>query len=308
MVDIEGLTGVIPALVTPLHEDGTVDEPAVKRLVDHVLSAGVTGLSPLGSTGEGASLDETARRAMLKAVVAAAGDASVRVPVICGVIQPHLGAAEADLEAAERLGADAALVAPPFYYLIDQATVLAFYRRLTERSRLPVFLYNIPQYTKIVAEPETVAALAREGTIKGIKDSSRDFEYFERICGATRDLPRFRIFTGSDTMLLASVAMGGAGTICGAANVAPAWVVRIFDEVKRGDWVAARGHQDELIDLILRLRGGVFPAAIKAALEVQGICSAWPAHPVAPLDARAREALAELLASWGLLPTAPRPS
>ena len=305
MPEIGSLTGVIPALVTPLHEDGSVDEPAVGRLVAHVLDAGVSGVSPLGSTGEGASLDEPSRRAVLKAVIAAARG---RVPVICGVIQSHLNAAQADLEAAERLGADAALVAPPFYYLTDQATLLSFYRRLAEGSKLPVFLYNIPQYTKIVAEPETVATLAREGTIKGIKDSSRDYEYFERVCGATRDLPRFRIFTGSDTMLLASVAMGGAGTICGAANVAPAWVVRIYDEFTRGDLAAARRHQDELIDLIMRLRGGVFPAAIKAALEIQGICSAWPARPVAPLDSRAKEALADRLASWGLLPTATRPS
>jgi dihydrodipicolinate synthase/N-acetylneuraminate lyase len=149
-----------------------------------------------------------------------------------------------------------------------------------------------------------VATLAREGTIQGIKDSSRDFEYFELVCGATRDLPDFRIFTGSDTMLLASLAMGGAGTICGAANVAPRWVVRIFEEYTRGELAAAREHQDQLVDLVMRLRGGVFPAAIKAALELQGICTAWPARPVAPLDARAKQALGEQLAAWGLLTAA----
>ena len=305
MHDIGTLTGVVPALVTPLTEDGAVDEPAVARLVEHVLAARVTGLSPLGSTGEGASLDETSRRTMLKAVVKANAG---RTPVICGVVQTSLAGASAEVEAIARLGADAALVAPPFYYLTDQTTVLAFYRKLAEGTSIPVFLYNIPQYTKVVSEPETVAILAREGSIKGIKDSSRDYEYFERVCGATRDLPRFRIFTGSDTMLVAALAMGGAGTICGAANVAPGWVVRIYEDVARGEWLAARAHQDELIDLIMRLRGGVFPAAIKAALEVLGICSAWPAPPGAPLDARTREGLAEQLSAWGLLATAPRPS
>jgi dihydrodipicolinate synthase/N-acetylneuraminate lyase len=77
--------------------------------------------------------------------------------------------------------------------------------------------------------------------------------------------------------------------------------------VQRGDWSAARGHQDELVDLVMRLRGGVFPAAIKAALELQGICSPWLARPIAPLDARAKAALAERLAEWGLLAAAPRP-
>jgi len=303
MFDVASLRGVLPALVTPLTEEGGVDEPAVERLIEHVLAGGVSGLLPLGSTGETASLDEAARRRMLGAVLKAARG---RVPVICGVAQSHLSAAQAEVDAAASLGADAALVAPPFYYPIDQATVLAFYRSLAAKSTIPILLYNIPQFTKVVAEPATVAALAREGTIKGIKDSSRDFEYFELVCGATRDLAAFRIFTGSDSMLLASLAMGGAGTICGAANVAPAWVVRIYEDVQRGDWSAARAHQDELVDLIMRLRGGVFPAAIKAALELQGICSAWPARPIAPLDARAKAALGEQLVSWGLVATAPR--
>jgi dihydrodipicolinate synthase/N-acetylneuraminate lyase len=303
MFDVATLEGVLPALVTPLTEDGSVDEPAVDRLIEHVLAGGVSGLVPLGSTGETASLDEPARRRMLAAVLKAARG---RVPVISGVAQSHLAAAQAEVDAAASMGAAAALVAPPFYYPIDQATVLAFYRSLAAHSAIPILLYNIPQFTKVVAEPATVAALARDGTIRGIKDSSRDFEYFELVCGATRDLPAFRIFTGSDTMLLASLAMGGAGTICGAANVAPAWVVRIFDEVQRGDWSAARDHQDELVDLVVRLRGGVFPAAIKAALELQGICSAWPARPIAPLDARSKAALGEQLSGWGLLATAPR--
>lgn len=305
MFDLGTLSGVLPALVTPLTQEGTVDEPGVGRLIEHVLAGGVHGLLPLGSTGEGASLDEKARRTMLRATVAAAAG---RVPVICGVARTHIAEAQAEIEAAAALGADAVLVAPPFYYLVDQATVLAFYRGLAERSPIPILLYHIPQFTKVMSEPETVATLAREGTIKGIKDSSRDYEYFELVCGATRDLPRFRIFTGSDTMLVASMVMGGAGTICGGANVAPAWVVRIFDEVRRGDLLAAREHQDELIELIMRLRGGVFPAAIKAALEAMGVCSAWPAKPVAPFDSRSKEALADRLAAWGLLEPAARRS
>src|SRR5579872_7361878 len=302
MFDVTTLKGVLPALVTPLTEAGAVDEPAVGRLVEHVVAAGVSGLLPLGSTGETASLDEPSWRAMLAATVKAARG---RVPVICGVAQSNLPAAAAEVAAAAELGADAVLVAPPFYYFVDQPTVISFYRAIAEAGPIPVLLYNIPQNTKVPADPATVAALAREGAIKGIKDSSRDFEYFELICGATRDMPAFRIFTGSDTMLLASLAMGGAGTICGAANVAPGWVVRIYDEFVRGDLNAAREHQDQLIDLIMQLRGGVFPAAIKAALEAQGVCAAWMARPIAPLDARARDTLGVKLAEWGLLTAAP---
>lgn len=303
MLKLTDLRGVLPALATPLTRDGALDEPAMKRLVEHVLAGGVHGLLALGSTGEVASLDEAARRKVLAAVVKAAAG---RVPVICGVAQSQLAAARADVKAALELGAMAALVAPPYYYPIDQATVLAFYRQLGEGSPLPVLIYNIPQNTKVVIEPATVATLAHEGAVAGIKDSSRDFEYFENVCIRTRDLPDFRIFTGSDTMLLASLAMGGAGTICGGANVAPGWVVRIFDEFEQGDLQSARMHQDELIELVVAIRAGVFPSAIKAALHLQGICDQWLVPPVAPLDEASVGRLRERLHGWGLLTQARR--
>ncbi len=306
MAAIEDLTGVLPALISPLQADGTVDEAASGRLVEHVIAGGVTGLLALGSTGETASLDEKARRTMLSTVVAAAAG---RVPVICGVAQSHLAAARIEMEAGARLGAAAALVAPPFYYPMDQTTLIAFYRQLAQGSPLPILLYNIPQNTKVVAEPATVAALATEGTIAGIKDSSRDFEYFEAVCIATRALPQFRIFTGSDSMLLPSLAMGAAGTICATANVAPRWVIRVYDAFTRGDLVAARADQDALFQLATALRGGVFPAAIKSACHLLGICEAWCAAPVQPLDDQSEATLRDRLEAWGVLtPTAPKPA
>src|SRR6266851_2493763 len=284
MLKIHDLAGVIPALATPLTRDGGVDEAGIGRLVVHVLAGGVMGLLPLGSTGECSSLDEGSRRAVLAAVAKANAG---RVPIICGVAQSHLAGAQLEVAAAAALGADAALVTPPFYYPMDQAGVLAFYRTLARRSPIPIFLYNIPQFTKIVAEPETVATLAR---------------------AATRDLPHFRVFTGSDTMLLVSLVMGGAGTICGAANIAPAWVVHIYEAFRSGDLESARELQDRLTALVMSLRGGVFPSGIKAALDLQGICEPWPAKPIAPLDEAARAALHHQLSEWGLLAKSSQPA
>ncbi len=298
---LDQLSGVLIALASPMKRDGSVDEQGIARLVEHVLAGGVHGLLPLGSTGETASLDEKARRTVLAAVIRAADG---KVPVICGVAQSHLGAARVEVEAAAELGADAALVAPPFYYPTDQVGVLDFYRQLADGAPLPLMLYNIPQFTKVVAEPATVATLGRDGVIKGIKDSSRDFEYFEGVCIATRDIAGFRIFTGSDTMLLASLAMGGAGTICGAGNVAPDWVVRIYDEFRRGDLGAARDAQERLFALVNAVREGVFPLAIKAALHMLGICEPWSAAPVRRLDERLEARVRERLAGFGLLTAA----
>jgi len=295
---LDGLSGVLVALASPLKRDGAVDEAGVTRLVEHVLAGGVHGLLPLGSTGETAALDAPARRQILGTVIKSAGG---RVPVICGVAQSRLSSARAEVEAAASQGADAALVAPPFYYPMDQDGVLAFYREIGDQAPVPILVYNIPQFTKVVVEPATVATLAREGAIAGIKDSSRDFEYFEGICLATRDVAGFRVFTGSDTMLLASLAVGGAGTICGAGNIAPRWVVRIYDDFMGGHLEAARVSQDALYEVVMALRGGVFPSAIKAALHLQGICEPWPAPPAMRLDERREARLRERLAEWGLL-------
>ena len=277
MFALDRVSGVLVALATPLNRDGSVDEPSITRLVEHVLAGGVHGLIPLGSTGEGAALDEAARRRVLSAVVEAGAG---RVPVICGVAQASVASVRTEIESAARLGADAVLVAPPFYYPMDQASVLAFYRRIAEAAPVPILVYNIPQFTKVVVEPATIATLAAQGAVKGVKDSSRDFEYFEGVCIATREVDGFRVFTGSDSMLVASLAAGGSGTICGAANIAPDWVVRVYDDYAR--------------------RGDVFPSAIKAALHMLDICEPWPAPPATRLDERLESRLRDRLAELGL--------
>jgi len=292
------LAGVLVALASPMTREGEVDGGGLVRLVEHVIHGGVHGVLALGSTGETASLDEHSRRMVLDGVIKAAGG---RVPVLCGVAQSQLATAVAEVDAAAKAGADAALVAPPFYYPTDQAGVLAFYRAVAKHAAIPILVYNIPQFTKVNMEPATLAALATEGAVQGIKDSSRDFEYFEGVCIATRDVAGFRVFTGSDTMLVASLAAGGSGTICGAGNIAPDWVVRIYEEFTRGDIDAARGSQDKLYRLVMALRGGVFPTAIKAALHLQGICEPWTAPPATRLDVRLEAPLRERLAEWGLL-------
>jgi 4-hydroxy-tetrahydrodipicolinate synthase len=103
-------------------------------------------------------------------------------------------------------------------------------------------------------------------------------------------------------MLVASLTFGGAGTICGAGNVAPGWVVRIYDEYRHGNMQAAVKLQDELYRLVTVLRTGVFPLAIKAALEMQGVCEGWSAPPARKLDDAAQIRLREFLSTARLLP------
>src|SRR5579884_1889140 len=145
MLDIEQLRGIMPALVSPLEQDGTVDQAGIRRLIAYVVDAGVTGVVALGSTGESATLCERQRRTVVASV---AESLEGRVPLIVGVAQVDLESARAELRAASAAGACAALVTPPYYAPPDQAAIAEFYRRLAADAVLPLLIYNIPLYTK----------------------------------------------------------------------------------------------------------------------------------------------------------------
>jgi len=296
-----GLHGIVPALATPLRPDGTLDERGCRRLIEHVLAGGVHGVLVLGSTGEMAALDHPVRRRLLEVTAEAL---SSRVPLLVGVAEMTLTTALHEIHAAAAAGAQAALVVPPYYSPIDQPTVLAFYRELATSSPLPILIYNIPGFTKVVVSPEVVSQLAEEGVVAGIKDSSRDFEYIEQVLDMTGDRPGFVTFTGSDTMLLGSLAMGATGAITLSANVAPDWGVRLYDLVRAGRWEDAREQQRRILRLVIALRTGVFPTGIKAALALVGICGDTPAWPATPLGEPERVRLRVALQGLGLLPEA----
>jgi 2-dehydro-3-deoxy-D-pentonate aldolase len=292
------MRGVMPALVTPLTPDERFDADSCRRLVEYVLAGGVHGVLALGSSGEVASLGATTRGQVVEGVAAAVDG---RVPMLVGVAQTSLEAARADIQVAAGAGAAAALVAPPFYAPLDQAAVLRFYRRVAESSPLPILVYNIPGFTKVRVEPTTVAILASEGCVVGIKDSSRDFEYFEQVLDVTGDVPGFASFVGTDALLLAALALGASGAITITANLAPTWCREVYDLVGTGCLMEARSRQGDLMRLTLALRAGVFPAAAKSALELLGICGESAAPPVPPLAAHERAELGASLTNLGLL-------
>ncbi len=291
--------GVHVALATPLTSDFEIDVAGARRLVEHVIEGGIHGLIVLGSTGELPSIPAAKRRKMVQTVLEATAG---RVPVITALAQNSFEDAVEEVQALAGQGVRGVLATVPFYYPTNQAGIENFYRRLAERSPLPLLIYNIPQFTKLSVPPQTVASLARDGMVRGIKDSSGDFEYFSQVVFATRGIAGFRVFTGSDTMLFASLAIGADGTIAGGPNLAPKLAVDLYAAYEAADWTAARSLQEKVLRLVMATRRGIFPAAIKAGLEMLGICEAVTAPPVPPLSAEDREQLRVTLAELGLLP------
>lgn len=290
--------GVHVALASPLTDDHEIDVDGAHRLVEHVISGGIHGINVLGSTGEIASLAASKRRKLIDAVMDATGG---RVPVITAMAQDSLEEASRELDVLARQGVRGVLVTPPHYYTTAPSAIEGFYRSLAERSPIPLLVYNIPQFTKISVAPSTVASLARDGAIVGIKDSSRDFEYFTQVVYSTRGIDGFRVFTGSDTMLLASLILGADGTIAGGPNLEPSFAVELFEAFQAGDFERARERQQAVVEMVFATRVGIFPAGIKAGLELMGICGSATAPPIPRLADTDRQQLAAVMEKLGLI-------
>ncbi|MGH3504274.1 MAG: dihydrodipicolinate synthase family protein [Nocardioidaceae bacterium] len=303
MVTAETLRGVHVALATPWR-DGQLDEPGLDSLVERVLAGGVTGVCPLGSTGEGTRLSAANRLAVLEAVRA-------RVPATTPVIPApsvlNLTDTAAEIEAMAARGADAVLVTSPSYYPASDTEVRNAYETLAETAPVPIVLYNMPGMTKVVIPSEVVGALAQHPRIVGIKDSSRDFEYFRAVRYAAREARDFAQLTGSDTLLVESLRIGGAGTIAASANLVPELSTELFAAASRGDWTAAEAVQQRLFDVVVACRAAG-QAGWKAALELAGTCSGAPVPPGGrPAEADIRH-LRQRLAQLGVLDGSEHPA
>lgn len=272
--------GIAPPLITPLTQDGQVDEPAVHRFIAHVLGGGVHGVVVLGSSGEAALLHPSVRRRMLEVTLEAVNR---RVPVIAGTGEPGTALAAETTRTARDAGAAAAIVVPPFYYSLDQEAVRRHYRTVREAGGLPIVAYHIPSLTKVPIEPDTLLALAEEGMLCGVKDSAGNFGYFQRVVDGTRHLADFAALQGSDNLLFAGMAYGGDGAISVMAQVAPAVMVALYEAGRAGDWQRAKRLHQRYQNLSRAIGPGWIPA-IKGALNAFGICGPYVAAPNVPWD------------------------
>jgi 4-hydroxy-tetrahydrodipicolinate synthase len=278
------LAGVMCALVTPMDENGEVDLEGLERLVQRVVDGGVTGICPVGSTGEGPRLSAQQRHAVVRRVRALVPDGFPVIPSPATAVATRTAE---DVEALAALGCDAVLVAPPSGYLLDDDEVRRFYEELAARSPLPIVMYNFPALTRVRISPAVVGTLAHHERIIGVKDSSRELEYTQAALYASSGAQDFVVLTGSDTMLIATLMVGGSGAIVGSANLVPELGVAVYDATLAGDWVRAREAQRTLFEVVSAARAAGFPGGWKAALDMVGVCAPYPAPPALPVSGEA---------------------
>src|SRR5947208_2235370 len=211
------LRGCGTALVTPFHQDGSLDEQAFKNLVSWQIESGIDFLVPCGTTGETPTLthDEWLRVIDLT-IEAAAG----RVPIVAGATSNSTREAVAKAqEVAARPGVDAILTASPYYNKPTQEGQYQHFKAIAEAVSKPVILYNVPGRTGANLEPATVARLAEVPNIAGVKEASGSLNQIAEICNAAR--PGFSVLSGDDAMTLPVIALGGVGVISVASNLIP---------------------------------------------------------------------------------------
>jgi len=294
------LQGIVPPMISPMSAAGEVDGDALTVVVNHILGGGCSGLFVLGGCGEGAWLTRQQRSAVIRAATRAAGG---RAPILAGVMLPATGPAiEAARQAADD-GADALVVGSPYYFSVDAAPQQSHVEAILGAVALPVLLYNIPQATHNPLAPETVARLARDARILGIKDSAGDFEAFQGFLAIKKSRAAFRVLQGNEHFASASLLLKGDGLVPGMANFAPALFVALHRAAAKGDTDACAGLQERITDLCTLHTHGHWLPALKAACAMLGLGNGVPSPPLLPATLEQRRAIAAIIARHGFHPT-----
>lgn len=300
-------TGVIPPVVTPLTENHEVDYDSFDRVIEHLIAGGVHGMFIMGTTSEVVFHDADVRRRVIEHAVKVNNG---RVPVFAGVIDPTTERMIAHAKIAEDAGVDALVVTAPFYARTSQPEIIDHFRYIKDAVRLPVIAYDIPSCVHIKLERDTTVALAQEGTITGLKDSSGDDGNFRYVMMETANKEDFSAMTGTEIVVDSLLGMGAHGVVPGLANVDPHGYVRLWNHCQAGDVTAAREEQNRLCRLFDMVRvglprtsvGSAGVGAFKTAMQMLGIVSSnTMARPQRTLNAGEAGRIRTIMEKTGLV-------
>ncbi|MFT4175931.1 MAG: 4-hydroxy-tetrahydrodipicolinate synthase [Luteolibacter sp.] len=290
-------TGTYTALITPFR-DGAIDVSAFRALIERQIAAGITGIVPVGTTGESPTLDTEEHIEVIRlAVEFAAG----RCEVVAGTGANSTQEAIELTQAAEKAGATSSLQVCPYYNKPSQEGLYLHFKTIAAATSLPIMLYSIPGRSSIEIAPETAARLAADcPNIVAIKEAGGSVDRVNQLVQA---LPEgFGILSGDDPLTLPFIAAGANGLVSVASNLIPEVIVRLVTACNEGRFSEALKLQKKYYPLMRGLMSlDVNPVPIKTAVALQGHCSDELRLPLAPLSASGRDALTSLLTSYNLL-------
>jgi 4-hydroxy-tetrahydrodipicolinate synthase len=286
------ITGSIVAIVTPMHEDGSLDYPRLRNLIDWHVREGTDGIVIVGTTGESPTVDWDEHCELIRvAVEHSAG----RIPVIAGTGANSTSEAVELTEYAKKVGATAGLSVVPYYNKPTQEGLYRHFKAIAEAVDLPMILYNVPGRTVADLGNDTALRLAKVPGVIGIKDATGNIE---RGSDMVKRAPKgFAVYSGDDASALALILLGGQGTISVTANVAPRLMHQMCAAGLAGDAITAREINRRLLGLHRNLFVEANPIPVKWACAQMGLIGPGIRLPLTPLSPelydRVRAAMAE---------------
>jgi 4-hydroxy-tetrahydrodipicolinate synthase len=290
------LTGCGTAIVTPFQADESIDEAALRRLIEHQIEGGVDFIVACGTTGESVTLSESEQtRIVALTVEAVAG----RVPVVAGAGGYNTREVIEKIRRYEALGIEAILSVTPYYNKPTQEGLYLHFEAIAEASRLPIILYNVPGRTGCNLEPATVVRLAQHPRIVAIKEASGNISQIAELAALVD--PELAIFSGDDALILPVAALGGVGVISVASNLIPREVSELTRLSISGQLDAARELNRRLTPVFKAMFIESNPIPVKAALAMNGMIEEIYRLPMCPLGEANRRRLEVVLQEAGVL-------
>ena len=283
------------AIITPMLEDGSVNYPVLKELLEQQIAGGTDAIVICGTTGEASALNDTEH---LDVIEFACATVNRRLPVIAGTGSNDTRHAVALSREAKSRGADALLQVTPYYNKTSQAGLVRHFNAVADAVGLPMILYNVPSRTGMNIQPETYAELAKHPLIVATKEASGNVSAIAKTAALCGD--ELAIYSGNDDQVVPILSLGGIGVISVLSNVAPKETHNMVMDYLNGDVDKARQMQLKAIPLIDALFSEVNPIPVKKALNLMG----WEAGPLrAPLtemEASHAEVLKKTMKDFGI--------
>ena len=291
-------SGVITALVTPFHDDGSLDLESYRKLIKQQIEAGVSALVPMGTTGESVTLDDEEQAACVKACIE---ECKGKIPVIAGAGANDTKKAIAKHKKVKALGADAALHVTPYYNKPTQEGLYRHFKAIADSDPLPIVLYNVPGRTGVDMLPETVARLAKDcPSIVAVKEATGSAARAQDIINkVARD--DFSILSGDDGLILGLLALGGHGVISVISHLCAKELAQMCKAFAAGNLAEAQKLAKRTSPLASILFFKTSPIPVKTALAWKGVCKKAFRLPLCPLDDGEEAQLKKMLTAEGWL-------
>ncbi len=291
------LTGSLVALVTPMHEDGSVDYPSLRRLIDWHIAEGTDCIGVVGTTGESPTVNVEEHQEIIRVAVE---QAARRVPIMAGCGANSTAEAIELARFAKKVGADSQLQVVPYYNKPTQEGLYQHFKTIAEAvGDLPMVLYNVPGRSVADMQHDTVLRLAQVPGIVGIKEATGNIE---RAQWLIREVPQgFAVYSGDDPTAVALMLCGGQGNISVTANVAPRLMHELCAAAIAGDAKKAMEIQFRLMPVHKQLFVEANPIPVKWAMARMGLCKGAMRLPMTPLSKANEPVVEQALKSAGLL-------